>query len=223
MALAYQESAVGGQVEFSPVSRVAGPLTLRASVDSGGGVSDAHATAPLFRGYELLLRDRDVRDAIFVSSRACGVCGGAHATCSALALEMLFGVRPPQFGITVRNVLAALDTMIDHPAHLFLRAGPDFSEPIVRDTNPELWTRATTTAAAGVETHGLKNVSDIMAGMTRFTGSLYQEALAMSRMGREAYVLTGGKYPHPQTIVPGGISSTVDPSDLNLAMLRVAK
>ena len=45
----------------------------------------------------------------------------------------------------------------------------------------------------------------------------------MSRVAREAYVLMGGKYPHPQTIVPGGISSTVDPSDLNLALLRVVE
>ena len=66
------------QVEFDPVSRVAGPLALHATVD-GGRVSDASAMAQVFRGYELLLRERDVRDAIFISSRACGICGGAHA------------------------------------------------------------------------------------------------------------------------------------------------
>ena len=32
--------------------------------------------------------------------------------------------------------------MIDHPVQLFTRAGPDFSAPAVRETNPELWTRA---------------------------------------------------------------------------------
>jgi hydrogenase large subunit len=221
--MAYLQMAVGGQIEFDPVSRVAGALTLHASVDGGGGVSAATAMATTFRGYELLLRDRDIRDAIFISSRACGVCGGAHATCSALALEMTFGVRPPHFGIAVRNILAGLDNMIDHPLALFMRAGPDFSEPTVRATNPELWARAETTPAAGVETHGLHRISDIMTGMTRFTGPLYQEALAMSRKAREAYVLMGGKYPHPQTIVPGGISSTVDPSDLSLALLRTSK
>jgi hydrogenase large subunit len=62
-----------------------------------------------------------------------------------------------------------------------------------------------------------------MAGLTRFTGVLYRQALYMARVAREAYVLMGGKYPHPQTIVPGGISSTVDPTDLNLGLLRVSK
>jgi len=52
---------------------------------------------------------------------------------------------------------------------------------------------------------------------------LYRQAMYMSRVAREAYVLMGGKYPHPQTIVPGGISSTVDPSDMNLSLLRVVK
>ena len=210
------------QLEFDPVSRVAGPLALHATVD-GGRVSDASAMAQVFRGYELLLRERDVRDAIFISSRACGICGGAHALTSALALEMCFGVRPPHFGITIRNVLAAVDNMIDHPVHLVTRAGTDFSAPVVRETNPELWTRAEGALAAGIDFHGFKYISDIMSGLTRYTGVLYREAMTFSRTAREAYVLMGGKYPHPQTIVPGGISSTVDASDLNFALLRVSR
>ncbi len=211
------------EVQFDPVSRVAGALSLRATLDPAGQASDVSTMATTFRGYEVLLRDRDIRDAIFISSRACGVCGGAHALCSALALEMTFEVRPPQFGIAIRNVLAAIDNLVDHPVALFLRAGPDYSEPVVRATNPELWSRAESTPAPGVAIHGLKQISDIMTGLTRFSGNLAREALAMSRTAREAYVVMGGKYPHPQTIVPGGISSTVDPSDLSLALLRVTK
>ena len=211
------------EVQFDPVSRVAGALSLRATLDPAGQASDVSTMATTFRGYEVLLRDRDIRDAIFISSRACGVCGGAHAICSALALEMTFEVRPPQFGIAIRNVLAAIDNLVDHPAALFLRAGPDYSEPVVRATNPELWSRAERTPAPGAAIHGLEQISDIMTGLTRFTGGLAREALAMSRTAREAYVVMGGKYPHPQTIVPGGISSTVDPSDLSLALLRVTK
>jgi hydrogenase large subunit len=210
-------------VQFNPVSRVSGALSLHAVLDPAGNVADASAMATTFRGYEVLLRDRDIRDAIFISSRACGVCGGAHALCSALALEMTFEIRPPQYGIVIRNVLAAVDNLADHPVALFTRTGPDYSEPVVRESNPELWTRAQATPAAGAATHGLRSVADIMTGLTRFTGFLYKEALAMSRTAREAYVIMGGKYPHPQTIVPGGISSTVDASDLSLALLRVTK
>ncbi|MDQ3095823.1 MAG: nickel-dependent hydrogenase large subunit, partial [Actinomycetota bacterium] len=59
--------------------------------------------------------------------------------------------------------------------------------------------------------------------MTPLTGALYLEGLHYTRVAREAYVLIGGKYPHPQTVVPGGISTTIDASDLNEIMLRVVK
>ena len=59
--------------------------------------------------------------------------------------------------------------------------------------------------------------------MTPLTGELYAEALHMTRVAREAYVLIGGKYPHPQTVVPGGISATIDMSDMNEIHLRIVK
>ena len=210
-------------IAIDPVSRVAGPLALHGEVDAAGNFSGARLSTSIFRGYEIILRDRDVRDAIFISSRACGICGAAHSLTSAQAMDMMFGVRPPQFGIVIRNILAALDNMIDHPLALFMRAGPDYSESVIRATNPELWARAETAAAPGVDIHGKKTIGEIMTAMSRFTGDLTREALAQSRTAREAFVLMGGKYPHPQTVCPGGISSTVDPSDLSLALLRIVK
>ncbi len=210
------------RIEFDPVSRVAGPLAFRGEVDlADGRVLAAEAMATHFRGYEAILQGRDVRDAIFISSRACGVCGGVHATASALACEMAFGIQPPPAGIVGRNLMVALEYLYDYPTHLFTRVGPDFSEPVVRETNPELWERALQTAAPGAPTHGFRRISDIMAGLTRFSGKLYLEALRMSRTAREAYVLIGGKYPHPQTIVPGGLSAKINRSTVNHMFLRV--
>jgi hydrogenase large subunit len=212
-------------LRFDPVTRVSGPFAVHAAADFGHSrtVRDAVAMATAFRGYEVLLDGRDVRDAVFVSSRACGVCGGAHAVCAALAVEMACGVQVPPMGIVARNILAATECLVDHPSHLFLRAGPDYSEPVVRQTSPELWTRAEAAPAAGAAVHGFARVSDIMAALTPYSGPLYREALHMARVAREANVVIGGKYPHPQTITPGGVSSTVDASDFNLALLRVVK
>ena len=179
--------------------------------------------ATLFRGYEIIPKGRDPRDAIFISSRACGVCGGVHSTASALALEMAFGIHPPPMGVVARNLLLSLEYLYDHPLHLFLLAGPDFSEPAVRETNPEIWERAQRTSAPNKEIHGYATLGELMTDMTPLTGKLYAEALHMTRVAREAYVLIGGKYPHPQTIVPGGISATIDVSDLNEMHLRIVK
>jgi hydrogenase large subunit len=209
---------------INPVSRVAGALSFHAAVElSNGSVRESAAMATLFRGYEVILRGRDVRDAIFISSRACGVCGGAHATCSALACEMAFGVQPPPMAIAARNLMSAIEYLYDHPLQLFTRAGPDYSEPTVRATSPALWQRAERVLAPGRGTHGYERISEIMTALTRIDGELYLEALRMARTAREAYVLIGGKYPHPQTIVPGGVSSTIDTSDLNGMLLRIVK
>ena len=212
------------RVDFDPVTRVAGALAFHTVVDlENREVLETASMATLFRGYEVILKGRDPRDAIFISSRACGVCGGVHATASALACEMAFGIQPPPMGIVARNLLAALEQLYDRPTQLFTRVGPDFSEPVVRETNPELWERALQTAAPGRATHGFELISDVMTAMTRFRGKLYAEALAISRRAREAYSLIGGKYPHPQTIVPGGLSAHISASDLQLMFFRVSE
>ena len=177
--------------------------------------------ATLFRGYEIILQGRDPRDAIFISSRACGVCGGVHATCSALAIEQAFGIAPPPMGIVARNLLLSVEYLYDHPIHLGLLAGPDFSEPAIRDTNPEIWEQAQSTRLRGRGIHGYEFMSELMSDLTPLTGKLYLEALHYTRVAREAYVLIGGKYPHPQTVVPGGVTTTIDTSDLNEIMLRM--
>src|SRR5215210_6238239 len=212
------------RVDFDPVTRVAGALAFHTVVDlDSRQVLETDSMATLFRGYEIILKGRDPRDAIYISSRACGVCGGVHSTASALALEMAFGIHPPPMGIVARNLLLSLEYLYDHPLHLFLLAGPDYSEPAVRETNPELWGRAQSTTAPGRDVHGYGTIAEIMTDLTPLTGKLYAEALHMTRVAREAYVLIGGKYPHPQTIVPGGISATIDISDLNEIHLRIAK
>lgn len=212
------------RADFDPVTRVAGALAFHTVVDlENRRVLETDSMATLFRGYEVILKGRDPRDAIFISSRACGVCGGVHATTSALALEMAFGISPPPMGVVARNLLLSIEYLYDHPLHLFLLAGPDFCESAVRETNPEIWEQAQRSPARGRRVHGFATIAEIMTAMTPLTGSLYAEALHMTRVAREAYVLIGGKYPHPQTVVPGGISATIDLSDMNEMMLRIAK
>ena len=212
------------RADFDPVTRVAGALAFHTVVDlESRQVLETASMATLFRGYEVILKGRDPRDAIFISSRACGVCGGVHSTTSALALEMAFGIVPPPLGIVIRNLLLSLEYLYDHPLHLFLLAGPDYSEPAVRETNPELWERAQRATAPGKAIHGYGTIAELMTDMTPLTGKLYGEALHMTRVAREAYVLIGGKYPHPQTVVPGGVSATVDISDMNEMHLRIVK
>ncbi len=210
------------EISIDPVTRVAGALAFHAVVDlENRTVHDAHSMATLFRGYEVILKGRDPRDAIFISSRACGVCGGVHSNCAAEAIEMAFGVAPPPMGTIVRNLGQAAEFLYDHPLHLFLLAGPDYSEPIVKATNPELWTAAETATTLHRAVHGFRTIAEIMTALTPLSGALYLEAFEVTRRAREMCALMWGKYPHPQTIVPGGISTTITTQTLNEYQIRL--
>ncbi len=211
-------------VDFDPVTRVAGALAFHTVVDlKERKVLAANSMATLFRGYEVILKGRDPRDAAFISSRACGVCGGVHATTSCLALEMAFGIKPPPLGIVIRNMLLSIEYLYDHPLHLFLLAGPDYSQALVEKTNPSLWERAKQTEAPHAALHGFKTIGDIMAGLNPLSGSLYLEALQMTRLAREAYVVIGAKYPHPETVIPGGVTTTVSITTFNEIYRRLTE
>src|SRR5215212_802138 len=67
--------------EVAPVTRIAGSMDFQSTIDlKARKVVDARASAAAFRGYEVVLRGRDPREAMDLSSRACGVCGGVHAS-----------------------------------------------------------------------------------------------------------------------------------------------
>lgn len=211
-------------VDFDPVTRVAGALAFHSTVDlNARKIFETESMATLFRGYEVILRGRDPRDAAYISSRACGVCGGVHSTASALAIEMALGIKPPPLGIVIRNILLSCEYLYDNPMHLFVLAGPDYSEVLVRQTNPEIWARAETAPARGREWHGYDTIGAIMSDLNPLSGKLYLEALEMTRVAREAYVLMGGKYPHPQTIIPGGVTTFVNMRVLNEFYIRLTK
>src|SRR5215831_12534921 len=164
-------------VDFDPVTRVAGALAFHSVVDlKERRVVEARSMATLFRGYEVIMVGRDPRDAIFITSRACGVCGGVHSVTSAMATEMAIGCCPPKLGIAIRNLALALEFLYDHPLHLHLLAGPDYSAAMVGPTNPSLLGRARTAEAPHAEVHGFRTMGELMDDLNPLSGKLYLEA-----------------------------------------------
>src|ERR687887_456541 len=161
-------------IDIDPVTRVAGALAFHAVVDlQSRTVKEANSVASLFRGYEVILKGRDPRDAMFISSRVCGVCGGVHSVASSLSIEMAFGIAPPPMGIALRNIQLALDFMLDNPLPLYVLAGPDFSQVVVQRTNPSLWERAKRTEAPHADVHQYRTIADMMTALNPLTGRLY--------------------------------------------------
>jgi hydrogenase large subunit len=212
------------EIMIDPVTRVAGALAFHAVVDlQARRVVEAHTEARIFRGYEVILKGRTPTDAIDISSRACGVCGGVHATCASMALEMAIGIVPPPLAVIARNLGEAAELLYDHSLHLFLLAGPDYSAVAVRRTNPSLWARAQQTLAEHSQVHGLRTIAAIMEGLNPLHGALYLEALDITRVAREIASLMLGKYPHPSTIVPGGLLVQISAATFNQVLGRIVR
>ena len=211
-------------MNMDPVTRIAGAMALNVTVDLDERRHlDARSQAPLFRGYEVIAMGRDPRDATFITSRACGVCGGVHSHCAAYATEMAMGLAPPPMGTVIRNLGEAAEMGYDNPLHLYLLAGPDYSEAVVRATTPKIWEKAKTWSCPGVENHKFKKMSDLMTALNPLTGELYREGLDFTRIARQQFLLLHGKYPHPESIVQGGVTSTITMQTLNEFHSRLSK
>ncbi|MFM8393513.1 MAG: nickel-dependent hydrogenase large subunit, partial [Acidobacteriota bacterium] len=139
-----------------------------------------------------------------ITSRTRGGVSGAHAISATLALEMAGGIIPPPLALITRNLGACGEVIADSVRHLFLFAGPDYAEPVVRRSNPALWQRAESTRAAHTPAHGYVTIADLMRSLSPLSGELSLEALQINRLASEISTLVYGKSPHPSTIIPGG-------------------
>ena len=52
------------------------------------------------------------------------MCGGVHATCSALTIEMAFGVCPPPLAVVIRNMALSMEFVWDNIMILSMLGAP---------------------------------------------------------------------------------------------------
>jgi hydrogenase large subunit len=196
------------EMNWDPITRIVGSLGIFTKIDfANKTVAECHSTSSIFRGYSIFMKGKDPRDAHFITSRICGICGDNHATCACYAQNMAFGVRPPALAEWIVNLGEAAEYMFDHNIFQDNLVGVDFCEQMVRETNPNVWEKAQHTASPNADKHGFRMISDIMTALNPFTGSFYRETLAMSRMTREMFCLMEGRHVHPSTLYPGGVGT----------------
>jgi hydrogenase large subunit len=196
------------EMNWDPITRIVGSLGIFTKIDfENRQVAECHSTSSIFRGYSIFMKGKDPRDAHFITSRICGICGDNHATCATYAQNMAFGVRPPALGEWIVNLGEAAEYMFDHNIFQDNLVGVDFCEQMVKETNPSVYAKAEKTAAPHSNLHGFRTIADIMKALNPFTGSFYREALQMSRMTREMFCLMEGRHVHPSTLYPGGVGT----------------
>src|SRR5579884_402611 len=193
------------EMNWDPITRIVGNHGIYTKIDfANRQVAECYSTSSIFRGYSIFMQGKDPRDAPFITSRICGICGDNHATCAVYTGNMAFGVATPEMGEWIVNLGEAAEYMFDHNLYQDNLVGVDFCEQMVKQTNPKVLARAETTLAPNSNVHGYRTIADIMRALNPFTGEYYREALQMSRLTREMFCLMEGRHVHPSTLYPGG-------------------
>jgi hydrogenase large subunit len=203
-----------GKIVIDPVTRIEGHLKIECVVENGV-VKDARATGNLFRGFELILRGRDPRDAQVITQRICGVCPQSHGIAATLNLDSAFGIAAeiPDNGRIIRNLIHGAHVVQDHILHFYHLTALDYVN--VADV--------ATYEGNDSQLNSIKdfiNRGALEPFMPRYEGDYrlppavnqqavahYVKALEMRRIGHEAVAIFSGKVPHSVGVVPGGVTS----------------
>src|SRR6201994_4164038 len=160
------------EMSWDPITRIVGSLGIYTKIDfDRKKVLECHSTSSIFRGYSIFMKNKDPRDAHFITSRICGICGDNPATCSVYAQNMAYGVKPPALGEWIVNLGEAAEYMFDHNIFQENLVAVDFCERMVKETNPGVWEKAARTPAPNAELHGYKTIGDIMLSVNPIEGA----------------------------------------------------
>src|ERR1700710_334836 len=170
------------EMNWDPIPRIVGSLGIYTKIDfKQKKVVECHSTSSIFRGYSIFMKNKDPRDAHFITSRICGICGDNHATCSVYAQNMAYGVRPPHWVEGIISLGEAAEYMFDHNIFQENLVGVDFCAKMVGETNPSVLELANRTECAHAAEHGYRYIGDIMRSLNPLEGEFYREALQVSR------------------------------------------
>src|ERR671936_3170945 len=211
-------------MSWDPVTRIVGNLGIYTKIDfDNREVVECKSTSSIFRGYSVFMRGKDPRDAGFITSRICGICGDNHMVCANYAQNMAFGITNPALAEIIINLGEAAEYMFDHTIFQDNLVFVDFCEQMVKETNPKLLEKADKTEAPRAEQHGYKTIGDIMRAFNPFEGEIYKEALHFSRVTREMFCLMEGRHVHPSTIYPGGVGTVATPQLFTDYLVRLLR
>jgi len=212
------------EMVWDPITRIVGSLGLYTRIDfEKKEVAECFSTSSIFRGYSIYMKGKDPRDAHFITSRICGICGDNHATCSCYTQQMAYRARPPALGERIVNLGEAAEYMFDHNIFQENLVGVDFCEKMVKETNPGVWEKAQKAEAPNAQHHGYRTIADIMRSLNPFEGEFYREALVMSRLTREMFCLMEGRHVHPSTLYPGGVGTMATIQTFTDYLVRLTK
>ena len=231
------------RIVIDPVTRIEGHLRIEAQLE-GGVVKTAYSSGTMFRGMELILQGRDPREAWIWAQRICGVCTTVHAHTSVNAVEAALGIEIPPNAALIRNLITGAQFIQDHVIHFYhlhaldwvdvaaaLKADPAATSKLAQSISD--WPLSSEDYFKGVKARVEKLVAS--GQLSLFTNGYwghpayqlppeadlmavahYLEALTWQREVIKVHAVLGGKNPHLQTYLVGGMAAAVDGNSPNV-------
>jgi len=228
------------RIVVDPVTRIEGHLRIEANLE-GGKLTDAWSSGTMFRGIETILQGRDPREAWIWAQRICGVCTMVHAIASVRAVEDALKIDVPDNARIVRNLIAGAQMVQDHVIHFYhlhaldwvdvaaaLKADPAKTSSIAQSiSNCE---KSSTNYFRGVQQRvkGVVDSGQLSLFASGYWGhpaytlppevdllavAHYLEALQWQKDFIRIHAVLGGKNPHPQSFLVGGMTTAMDPNE----------
>ncbi|PSS74369.1 nickel-dependent hydrogenase large subunit [Shewanella algae] len=227
------------RVVIDPITRIEGHLRVEVEVDENNVVQKAWSSSTLWRGIEVILKGRTPMDVGLIVQRICGVCTYSHYRCGTEAVENALGMKIPLNARYLRSLMHTSLFMHDHIVHFYHLHGLDWVDVVsALSADPakaaQVALKYTDTPIAAGEGE-LRAVQERVKGFVE-TGKLgpfanaywgngtykftpeqnlialshYLKALEVQRVAAEMMAIFGGKQPHPQSLVVGGVTSVRD-------------
>ena len=227
---------MNARIVVDPVTRIEGHLRIEAQMN-GNQIQQAYSSGTMVRGIEIILRDRDPRDAWAFAQRICGVCTLVHGIASVRAVENAVGSTVPPNAQLIRNLMIGAQYIHDHVMHFYhlhaldwvdvvsaLKADPAATAALAQSLSS--YPRSSTGYFKDVQ----KKVADFVAAgqlgifakaywghpeyrlppeANLMAVAHYLDALEWQRDVARLHAIFGGKNPHPNFVV-GGVPCPID-------------
>jgi hydrogenase large subunit len=225
------------RITVDPISRIEGHLRVDVEVDNGA-VSNAWASATMWRGIERILVGRDPREAWLFTQRFCGVCTTVHAMASVRSVEDALKLEIPLNAQLIRNLILISHGLHDHIVHFYHLSALDFvdvmqipkadpakTSALIEGLSPWTGNSKKTMKAAqdkvlavaasgqlGIFTNGYWGhpAMKLSPEVNLLGFAHYLQALEYQRKALSAVAILGSKTPHIQNLLVGGVANAIN-------------
>ena len=161
-------------VRVDYVTRVEGHGNIVAKVRDGELVECRMEITESPRFFEAMLRGRSWADAMFLTTRICGICACGHGTASLKATEDAMGVMLSEQTLKLRKIVLHAEQLQSHWLHVYFLVAPDF--------------------------FGAPSVIPLAKTHT----DVVLRAMRLKRLANYTCEVLVGRHVHPISMVPGG-------------------